>query len=104
MGEGGVMGVGGVMVNVGRGQPGCLVLVSATVEPGAGVEQGDEEGTMMRRSSCHGERGAISHVLLDTALGPRLFALRGSCDVLCTCSAVGEEDVYCEERCDKWCC
>ena len=62
------------------------MLVSATVELGVGVEQGNEEGTMMWR------------------LGPCLFALRGSCDMLCTCLVVGEEDVYCEECYDKWCC
>jgi len=87
MGERGIMGVGGVMVNVGRGRRSCPVLVSAAVAvgPGAGVE-GDEEGTMMRR------------------LGLRLFALTGSCAVLCGRTAVSEEDVYCEESCDRWCC
>ena len=64
MGERGVMGVGGVMVNVGRTRVrrGCLVLVSAAgvMEPVGTRVGGDEEGTMMRRS------------------GTRLFALEGS--------------------------
>ena len=71
MGERGVMGVGGVRIKVGSGRRGCLALVwSAAAGARARVEEGDGDGTMMRRS------------------GPRLFALRDSWR-----TAVREDDV-----------
>lgn len=86
MGERGEMGVGGVKVKVGSGRRGCLVLVSAAAGARGGPEEGDEEGTMMRRSDL------------------RLFALGGSCAMLRGRAAVCEDDVCCEERCGRWYC
>lgn len=80
MGERGVMGVGGVRINVGSGRRGRMALVSAAAGARAGVE-GDDEGTMTRRS------------------GPRLFTLRGSCAVSRGRTAVHEDDACFEERC-----